>query len=505
MSETPRRDGGNSSTTPVVPGFFPDPTICRVGEDYYLAHSSFEYFPGVPVWHSRDLLNWTQIGHIFTRRSQFPRGDGRPSSGLYAGTLRHHDGRFWYVTTNAGDYDGGQILVHAEDPAGPWSEPVRVPDAIGIDPDIAWDETGQCYLTWKAMSFTDGEVGILQSRLDVTTGKIEPPYPVWQGSGMGAVESPHLYQVEDTWYLVLAEGGTERGHTATVARGPRPSGPFEGCPHNPVLTHRSTIHPTQNIGHADLVRTPDGAWAAVYLGARPRGSTPGFHVLGRETFLAGVDWQDGWPVFHEDQYQVPTVSTAFDERFDGTDLHERWIVPGGEVATTTEPAPAGGARVLPAADPSVDQDGSVGLLCTRVRDLRWTAEATVEGSGRFLLRLDHRHHYGLTVRGGTVEATARVGDLDVVLASAPVPEPGRPAVLRLTAESPASAPVPLGDAGPDTIVLAFVGPDGPVELARLDGRYLSTEVASGFTGRVLVLAATEVPAHVRRVTYQPRP
>ena len=121
---------------PIVPGFYPDPTICRVGDDYYLAHSSFEYFPGVPIWHSRDLLRWTQIGHILTRRSQFVRGDGRPSNGIYAGTLRHHEGRFWYITTNVSDYDAGQLIVQADDPAGPWTEPVRVPEAIGIDPDL---------------------------------------------------------------------------------------------------------------------------------------------------------------------------------------------------------------------------------------------------------------------------------------------------------------------------------------------------------------------------------
>ncbi|TCC36481.1 glycoside hydrolase family 43 protein [Kribbella speibonae] len=498
MSDTAQPDTGNAATVPIIPGFYPDPTICRVGQDYYLAHSSFEYFPGAPIWHSTNLRDWTQIGHIFTRRSQFARGDARPSTGLYAGTLRHHDGRFWYVTTNASDYDRGQILVHAQDPAGPWSEPVRVPDAIGIDPDIAWDALGHCYLTWKAMSFTDGEVGILQSRLDVKTGHIETPWPVWQGSGLGAVESPHLYHVENTWYLVLAEGGTERGHTATVAKSPQPWGPFEDCPHNPVLTHRSTIHPTQNIGHADLVRTPTGGWAAVYLGARPRGSTPGFHVLGRETFLAGIDWNDGWPVFAEDRYQVAPVLTEFDDHFDEPVLHMRWLVPGSEPVTTTDLLPDGGIRILPR---SPGSGGSAGLLCTRLRDLRWTAEATIEGNGGFQLRLDHRHHYQLTVVDGTVRASATIGDIDVVLATAPAPD--GPTVLRLAAQDPAEANVPLGDAGPDTIVLSLVEPDGPRELARLDGRYLSTEVASGFTGRMLALTATNSPAVVRRMTYRP--
>lgn len=457
---------------PIVSGFHPDPTICRVGDDYYLAHSSFEYFPCVPLWHSRDLLTWTQIGHVLTRRSQFARGDGRPSGGIYAGTLRHHDGLFWYVTTNVGDWDGGQLIVHADDPAGPWSDPVWVPQAIGIDPDLAWDDDGQCYLTWAAMG---GEWGIRQARIDLTTGRfLEPAYAVWQGSGLAAAEGPHLYQVDGWWYLLLAEGGTERGHAVTIARGPHPSGPFEGCPANPILSHRSTVHPVQNTGHADLVRAPGGDWAAVYLGVRPQGWTPGFHVLGRETFLAGIDWADGWPVFDEDRYDVPPAGTAFTDDFTGPERHPRWVAPGG--------------------DPVAVEDGAAitGLLCTRVRDLRWSAEATLDGPGGFLLRMDDRHAYGLTRDDGRIEAIARIGDLCVAFGAIAVPD--GPAVLRIAAVTPAATGTFLANVGPDEIVLSA----GSHEFARLDGRYLSTEVAAGFTGRMLAITG-----HVRSVTYRP--
>ncbi|WP_270889719.1 glycoside hydrolase family 43 protein [Pedococcus sp. 5OH_020] len=489
-----------SGHTPIVAGFYPDPTICRVGDDYYLAQSSFEYFPGVPLWHSRDLLRWKQVGHILTRRSQFLRGDGRPSTGVYAGTLRHHEGRFCYVTTNVSDYESGQILLTADDPAGPWSDPVRVPQAIGIDPDLAWHD-GECYLTWKAMSFTEGERGILQARLDVTTGDLaEPPYPVWQGSGLAMPEGPHLYKIGDYWYLLLAEGGTERGHAVTIARGSTPAGPFDGCPENPILSHRSSIHPTQNIGHADLVRTPDGGWAAVYLGARPRGSTPGFHVLGRETFLASVEWAQGWPVVLEDAFEIPRATTEWVDTFDDPDLDLRWVVPGGEPEAIVERPTPGVLRILPAPDRPPDGGG---LLCARVRDLRWSAEARLEGSGRFLLRLDHRHSYGLTHHDGMVQATARIGDLDVVVGTAAVV--GDVVVLRIAAVGPQSPPVPLGHGGPDDITLSLLTAEGVLELARLDGRYLSTEVASGFTGRTLALGSTAAPAHFRSVAYRPQP
>ena len=492
----------NGSVAPVVAGFYPDPTICRVGADYYLAHSSFEYFPGVPLWHSRDLLHWTQIGHVLTRRNQFVRGDGRASNGLYAGTLRHHDGQFWYITTNVNDFDAGQLIVHTENPAAEWSDPVWVPDAIGIDPDLAWDDDGHCYLTWKAMDFTVGEVGILQARIDLKTGRLlDLPYPVWPGSGLDAVEGPHLYEVGGYWYLMVAEGGTERGHAVTVARGPKPSGPFEGCPANPVLTHRGTIHPTQNTGHADLVETPEGGWAAVYLGARPRGSTPGFHVLGRETFLAGLRWVEGWPVLDEDAFDVPPAVTEFVDDFSSAEIDHRWVVPGGEVTASVERDPSGGVRILPAADAAAGPTGRAGLLCTRIRDLRWSAEAVLTGDGRLLLRLDHRHFYGLTRIGGEVVASARVGDLEAVLGTVTVPD--GPAALHIAAETPAARTVPAGDAGPDEIVLSIRNKTGLTELARLDGRYLSTEVASGFTGRMLALAATSVPAHVQSVAYRP--
>src|SRR5206468_428274 len=154
---------GTAAEKPIVSGFYSDPTVCRAGSDFYVAHSSFEYFPGAPIFHSRDLVTWSQIGNILSRRTQFRLGDARPSTGIYGSTLRHHGGRFWFVTTNVSDFDSGQLIVHADDPAGPWSEPVFVPDAVGIDPDLCWDEDGQCYLTWNALNFTSREQGIRQS------------------------------------------------------------------------------------------------------------------------------------------------------------------------------------------------------------------------------------------------------------------------------------------------------------------------------------------------------
>jgi hypothetical protein len=485
---------------PIVPGFYPDPTICRVGEDYYLAHSSFEYFPGAPLFHSRDLVSWRQIGNILTRRGQFLAGDRRPSGGIYGPTLRHHGGRLHYVTTNAGDAESGQTVVSAELPADPasrpleWSDPVFVPQAVGIDPDIAWDEDGECYLTWAGRVAGGGPEGILQGRLDLKTGEFTgEPYLVWQGTGLAAPEAPHLYRVGGRWYLMLTEGGTERGHAVTIARADRPEGPYEACPANPVFTRRSTAHPVQNTGHADLVETAEGDWAAVYLGVRPGGFTPSFHVLGRETFLAGVDWVDGWPVFDAGRYAFVPPDTAFADDFAAAALDPRWVAPGSEPAAIAAPHPDGGLALR---DPG---DRSPGLLCARVRDRRWSATAAFTGSGRFEVRIDDRHRYGLVFADGRVTAYARIGGVSADLGSAPVLAGA--AELRIDAvECDAET---LTAYGPDDIVLSADAGGGAVELARLDGRYLSTEVATGFTGRMLGAGAAGADTRLVRVAYAP--
>ncbi|GAA1944795.1 glycoside hydrolase family 43 protein [Microbacterium deminutum] len=483
----------SGETHPIVPGFFPDPTICRVGDDYYLANSSFEYFPGAPIFHSRDLVTWTQIGNILTSRTQFRRGSQGPSTGIYGSTLRYRDDRFWFITTNISDFHAGQVIVHAEDPAGPWSDPVFVAEATGIDPDLCWDEDGTCYLTWHVLDFTTGGQGIRQAPINPETGRfLEPDYPIWQGSGMSMAEGPHLYRIGDYWYMMLAEGGTERGHCVTVARGSSPRGPFGSCPQNPILTHRSSDHVVQNVGHADLVQTTAGEWAAVYLGVRPRGSTPGFHVLGRETFLAGVNWTDGWPTFDESRFDIPQADTRFSDDFT-EDLNPRWVVPDGEPAAVIERDAGGGVRFHSTDD----------VLCARVRDFDWHTDAEVEKAGSVGLRLDDRHWYHVQLCDGIVRAVIQIGDLRHELGGFATQE--QYVTLCVETAAPRTPPVPFGHAGPDDIVMSVVCEHGTTELARLDGRYLSTEVAAGFTGRMLTVGAPSPDGRILRVTYRPLP
>ena len=278
---------------PVISGFYPDPSICRVGEDFYLVNSTFEYFPGVPVFHSRDLVNWKQIGHCITRNSQLILRTGKQNyTGIYAPTIRYHEGIFYMVTTNAanGEEGTGNFYVWTENPAGEWSDPVFL-DAPGIDPSFFFDDDGKVYFTG-----TDN-CEIFMREMDFSQKKlVGDRIRLWEGSGGAYAEGPHLYKKDGWYYLLISEGGTERCHMLTMARSRNVRGPYEPCPDNPVMTNRSLGLAIESVGHGDLVQDQNGNWWAVCLGTRNFGYPPR-HNLGRETMLMPVDWSGEWPVF----------------------------------------------------------------------------------------------------------------------------------------------------------------------------------------------------------------
>jgi xylan 1,4-beta-xylosidase len=292
LARLPAASAEEAATTfqnPILSGFYPDPSICRVGDDYYLVHSTFEYFPGVPIFRSRDLVHWRQIGHVLTRKSQLPLDKMRASGGIFAPTLRYYDGTFYLVTTNV--WGTGNFYVTATDPAGPWSEPHPL-DREGIDPSLFFDDDGTVYYI-RHVGGGDGYIG--QQVLDLKTGKLVGEMKkIWGGTGGVWAEGPHMVKRDGRYYLMISEGGTSYNHMVTIARSASPWGPFEACPHNPILTHRNRPdHVVQALGHADLVETPAGWWA-VFLGIRPQVGR--VHHIGRETYLAPVTWSDdGWP------------------------------------------------------------------------------------------------------------------------------------------------------------------------------------------------------------------
>jgi xylan 1,4-beta-xylosidase len=468
---------------PVIAGFHPDPSVCRVGDEYVLVSSSFTYVPGVPVFRSRNLVDWVQIGNVLVRPSQLDLTAtvDWSSLGIYAPTIRHHDGRFWVVTTNVGTKGARNFLVTAEDPAGPWSDPVPVPVA-GIDPDIAWDAEGNCWVHFSGLG------GIARCRIDTTSGEVlAGPDLTWSGTGLQYPEAPHLFQRDGTWYLMIAEGGTQQGHAVSVARAPSPVGPWEGAPSNPILSHRSTDRPIQNTGHADMVEATDGTWWMVLLGVRPHGIAPGFHVLGRETFLTPVDWVNGWPVPHDVQLEMggsppgPAAALATFERddFDGFELGPTWVGVRRHPSAVSSLRSRPGWLVLEGGEATLDSPEPVYVgrrqqhRCCRARALVDVGGADEAG---LALVMDETAHYDVAVHRGRIIVRARVGPLDAVVGSTPCP-PG-PVILTIATE-------PDGH-GPDAVALGFEDAAGASRtLARLDGRYLSSEVTGGFLGRTI--------------------
>src|SRR5665647_3019047 len=442
---------------PVIPGFHPDPSICRVGDSSYLVTSSFEYFPGIPIFHSTDLVSWQQIGHCLTRPSQLDLLSAPASGGIYAPTIRWHDGRFYVTSTNA--TGGGHFIVSAERAEGPWSDPVWVCQD-GIDPSLFFED-GARYFT-----------------------------------------------------LLMAEGGTEGGHMVTVARADSPWGPWEGCPRNPILSHRSSPSPVQATGHADVVILADGTWWAVFLGTRPVGM---YHHLGRETFLAPMTWDEaGWPVIGNDgclperavrpalplgdQVDLHTV-----DEFDEVLLAPRWItlrrpLTAQEVSLETNPGRltmVGGADTPD--DPLLVFVGrrQQHFNCSITADLDFTPAGRDEAG--LTVRIDERHHVDLAVldRAGrrVVALRQRIGPLSTVTAEAVVDD--GPLRLRIDAE-------------PDHYSFSVCSGDARiVELGSTETRYLSSEVAGGFTGVVVGMYATgngrecSTPALWRRFEYRP--
>ena len=287
---------------PILPGFYPDPSICRAGEDFYLVCSSFELCPGIPLFHSRDLQHWEQLCHVMTPENGFHVEKNCFNGGVMAPTIRWHNGVFYVINCNFSDR--GNFIVTAENPGGPWSEPHWLDDVPGIDASIFFDEDGTCYIMGTGNIWPDGKGGMRQgiwaAKYDIEHFRMaSEPIPLWGGAmaGVASPEAPHIYHIGKYYYLLIAEGGTEQYHSATVARSESVFGPYEGCKANPLLTmrHLGQRAAIQNAGHADLVELPDGSWYAVFLASRLIGGMS--KNLGRETFICPVRWEQDWPLF----------------------------------------------------------------------------------------------------------------------------------------------------------------------------------------------------------------
>ncbi len=484
---------------PVISGFHPDPSVCKVGKSFYLVTSSFEYFPGIPLFHSTDLVNWEQIGHVLTRESQLPLSRQHsfvPSQGIYAPTIRHHNGRFYVISTNISVRKS--FIVWADDPKGPWSEPIYIEGLRGYDPSLFFDDDEKVYLT--AASFPGvGPEGILQAEIDIETGKLlNETQIIWEGTGGCSPEGPHLYKVNDWYYLLIAEGGTEYGHMVTIARSKSPYGPFESNPNNPILSNRSSKKPIQATGHADLIQAEDGSWWAVFLGFRPVKSTK-LHHLGRETNLAPVKWtEEGWPIIGnngqvEVENEAPfhltrnTESMVEKEDFDSDNLSPMWNFyrnpPKGSWSLTENP----GFLTLYGQSCTLNDSESPAFIgrrqqhfdCEITTSMEFTPKQDGEEAGVTVF-MNENYHYDIakTYKEGRSYLIFRriVGSLKK---------------LEEEIEYDASTVI-LGIKATDTnFTFTYSKPNSePVVLGSGETSLLSTQIAGGFTGLYFAMYAT---------------
>ncbi len=508
-------DPQNEYLNPILAGFYPDPSICRKGEDYFLVCSSFSYYPGVPIFHSRDLVHWSSLGHVLNRPSQLQLPEGiRLSGGIYAPAISYnpHNDTFYMITTAV---DGiGNFIVKTQDPfSQSWSDPILLPKVGGIDPSLLFDEDGKAYIVHNdapdGEAKWDGHRAIwlhnFDPETDTTFGEkqvildagIDPSTkPIW-------IEGPHLYNINGRYYLMAAEGGTSINHSEVILSAEQPQGPYMPAPRNPILTQRD-LHEERTdkitcVGHADLIDTPEGDWWAVFLGCRPY---EGEHYnTGRETFLLPVTWQDGYPVILEQGKQVPILVgkqhlTATEEAFTGnlcysTDFSEGLSHHFLMLRTPQEAwyrTDRKGLHLRPTTR-TINQLSNPSMLAHRQQHLAFTAETTLcfapkEGDVAGLVCYQRETHHillGKTSRADVPQVVLIRTEQGIKEQLAAIPltqeQAAKPLTLRVSAD------------GATYTFSALIDNEELLPATAVDGRHLSTHSAGGFTGAVVGMYA----------------
>jgi alpha-N-arabinofuranosidase len=482
---------------PVIPGFYPDPSVCRVGDDFYLVNSSFQFFPGVPVFHSTDLIHWEQIGNCLDRQEQVKLDNAASWGGIYAPTIRYNDGTFYMITTNVSDK--GNFIVHTTDPTKGWSDPVWLEQG-GIDPSLYFED-GKCYM----VSNPDNCITLCE--IDPSTGRqLTPSQRIWEGTGGRYPEGPHIYKKDGWYYLLISEGGTEYAHRITIARSRHIAGPYLGNPANPILTHmnlNAQSNPIQGTGHADMVQAADGSWWIVCLAFRPQ--TGNHHLLGRETYLAPVRWdENAWPVVNGDgaisldmkvatlpQHEVAAQPSRI--TFSDAKLPYNWVYLQNPKTENYNLSKKG--LKLTATNLTLDQwANSPTFVGIRQTDISFEATTSlqlkdaVDGdcAGLSVYR-EADSHYDLYLQPDATDKGKqaivlryRLGALDHIEKTIPM-EAGKVA-LRINA-----------DAEYYTFSYSVDGKHFN-EIAKMNTRYLSSETTAGFTGTVIGLYAASTAA-----------
>ena len=466
---------------PVIKGFYPDPSVCFANGKYYLASSSFNYFPAGPLFESDDLVNWTPIGFAFTRPEQIMLAGTNTNGGMFAPTLRFNNGRFYLVTTNNTTHQN--FYVWTDDIYGDWSDPIVV-DQDGIDPSLLFDD-GRVYFMSNGTD-DSGIGGIVQCEIDIATGrKLSESRCIWRGSGGRFLEGPHLYKINGYYYLMAAEGGTEYGHMITYARSESVWGPFTGYLDNPVLTNRNKApYVIQGIGHGDLIQDKNGGWHILCLGFRQIHPWMTYHHLGREVFLIPVRFgADGWfTAGHDgtcDEYY--DIEGDFDQNekrvftFENTLWNIDW-----QYLRTPDPDNyifGKDSITLKGTDTTLDTMESPTFICMHQRDFNFNMKVRVladGGEAGISLYYCESEHYDIAVRQT---------------------ENGFEAVLRLNIGGlkHEQTKAYLGGGAVNISIAAdncgYVFMVNGFMIGSAESKYLSSEVCGGFTGTVIGLYA----------------
>ncbi|MCF3652359.1 glycoside hydrolase family 43 protein [Synoicihabitans lomoniglobus] len=506
---------------PILAGYYPDPSICRVGDDYYLINSSFSHFPGIPIFHSTDLVNWTQLGHAIDRPDQLPYDGLGLSRGIFAPAISYHDGLFYIVCTFIDA--GGNFVITAEDPAGPWSDPVWL-NFDGIDPSIFFDDsTGRAWLVNNGAPpdnepLYDGHRAIWVQEWDIVNRQLVGPRKIIINGGVDLtaqpvwIEGPHIYKRGDWYYLNCAEGGTSVNHSQVIFRSRQPDGPYTPFTEHPTLSQRDLPadrdHPVTCTGHADFTIGPDGNWWTVFLGCTPY--SEGHYNTGRQTFLLPVTWENDWPIILEPGLAVPFVGQSpngvtqredaalpltgnftWTDDFDGEELNPAWIFMRAP-QTTWWSVNEGALHLTPRADALRGKHNPT-FVGRRLQHNRFATETTLQlpaaSNVRTGLSAYHnetrQYNFGVyrTESGYKIYVEAQRGPADAAqftLASLAAP-PGTAITLRLTGE--------------DTRYIFDYSTDHGASWTQVggtfDARNLSVDTSYDFIGVLIGLFATQ--------------
>jgi len=503
---------------PILTGFYPDPSIVKVGPDYYLVNSTFSYFPGIPVMHSRDLKNWKQVGNVISRPSQMNFLGDRMTRGLFAPAIEYHNGTY-YVTCTLIDHKGN-FVVTAKNPAGPWSDPTFLPEVRGIDPSLYF-EGDKAYVIYNSdppdnKPLYDGHRSIKiielnpqtlqtvgEAKIVVNGGVDLSKKPVW-------IEGPHLMKRNDWYYLYAAEGGTSVNHTEVVFRSKAPLGPFVPYEKNPILSQRELPKdrkdPITSAGHAQFVEGPDGKTYAIFLAVRPYEGN--YYNTGRETFIVPVEWKDEWPMMNPGpngvQYSYkanfPEVkqpgarpqsgnfgyTLTFEKQLDPALLFLRTVDSssfslGKAKGLTLKLKPETAAET---GNPAFIGKRQQHMYCTTETELSFVPKSANEKAGLAIFQ-DEKHFYYLckSVENGKPLLQLYKSTTDAkqpeLLAQAPLKSATASVQLRIQAQG-ASYNFSFSENGKAWNMLKD----------KVDGKFVSTQVAGGFIGCLFGMYAT---------------